>query len=296
VGLTALVLLALGSVSGAVAWQRHQHALDAHAAAQVSLLVGDFHGQLQDGLEFQLLNAGPATVRLLSVGLGGGAGYPQRRVNLSVAAHSDVDVLVPEGTRCDPSLLTAAPPRLELRLRTARGTVVRRVLPLEADTASSVRALERGRCGLLTPDEAVHLEPFSVTTVGRAVLVKAYLSNGSNVPVTVEHLTAVPGLEVIAPLPLTVPGTVGGVSTPTLTKLQLTVLDCALFARSVGAAPGGQQPDELLARVRSSYGSATARLQLTQLSGGPGNGPDVLPLVPLLAQCPGLTTAPSGAG
>lgn len=282
VPVAALLVVVSAGVSG-LSWVRHQRDLDGRAARAVALLLaGSSISQDDKGFHFGLANAGPAPVRLLDIAFAG-RGYPVGHLDRKVVPGDDVEVTVPQGTRCDPT----HPVDLVVHVRTSRGAVVTRTVPLDHDVADQVASSERWRCGTLEPREALFFGPSAAVSRDGTVVVTGVLENQGNRPVTVIALTAGSGLAVSTRLPVTVSATTDGVRIGKTVSFTLRVTDCDAFGRAVG---GGidEQPDTIEAQARSAYGQGPVRLTLS-LPADPGTGdPGVLPLPLLARSCPGL--------
>lgn len=279
----AAVALVVG-VGGPSLWMRHERTLDDLAARQVRLLAGALV-ELEGGYRAQVVNVGPAPVQVLDVALRG-PGHQARTTGARLAPGASLDLLLPYGTGCDARAPLFAPHALLLHARTARGHVVTRTAELDEPSAAVVSRSERGRCGFLTPVEAVTFSPLSSSVRGRTVVVRGLLFNRSATRVTLERLTAVPGLAVAARLPVILAAAVPGQGQPTEVSLTLQVTDCRAFAASLQRARR-PLPRQLLGLMRSAYGEGLVTLDLVRLE-PPSAGLPTVPTLELLTEtCPG---------
>lgn len=261
-----LAVLAAGA-TGAYAYRAHERDLDRRAEKAVSVSLAGFDavmsGQgVSQGYPMMIANDGASAVTVVGAQLVG-PGYRSSPTTLRLEEHTTQTLLVRPGSGCDQRLYTSPPTGVRLSVRTTRGTVVRRTLPLLGDDLQLLQSQERARCGFLKPSEALTLEAQSAVRSGRDVRVSFRALNGSRFPLTIERITAPAGVSVLPHPPLSVPATMfsGSPENQTIT-LTLRVTDCRTFVSAwqehdAGIQPGGDTPDVTALLVRVSNGRET---------------------------------------
>jgi hypothetical protein len=259
--LTAVIVAV---VSGAVAEIRHVHheqALDAAAMRDVafatdpSLADGGF-----DNIVVTLVNEGQLPVHVLGVTLVGD-GYQERTVDVELASYANAAVPLSSAKNCRVSMMSTDPQQVRVRVRTGRGDVVTRTVPLPTELTRQVGYAERNRCGYLRPGDALINEVVSTKARGRDVVVTMKLYNQSVFPLTITKLDAFPGLSASMRLPVTVPRRTFWTrnSPPQIITVTLRVADCIAFSEGFGR-------EGMQVHLRNPYVSGETYLSLIDSS------------------------------
>jgi hypothetical protein len=242
VALTAVVVATLvAGVASAVDMVRENHRLDRASVDAVQLRAEAPVEELAPPSEVQLsvLNDGPSPVRLLSAWLVA-PGYERQSLNAVVGSGESLVLTLPDQARCGPSLLDDPAQVLHVLVRTHRGQVTTREVTLGPEAFDAVNHPARERCGYLPANEAFVFGTQTLTRDGREVVVRALVHDESVLPLALDRITAMPGLEVeVTPrLPLRLPPQTGQelVSHFVTVTLQLRVANCAAFFSAPGLA------------------------------------------------------------
>jgi hypothetical protein len=225
--------LVLG-VTAEVRHARHERALDAAAVRAVAFFVDSSAGEADGKHEtLALINEGPAPVRVLDVAFVG-EGYATGPVDADAVKYQTVTVAVPLGTRCPTTLLAGGPTRLQVRARTARGTVLTRVVDLDPREVQQLGGSERARCGLLRVEEALDPEVGATRLRADGLEVTLVIANHGLLPVTVSEVTAFDGMLAGAVLPMRLAGRPANGPTPRASLgITLSVLSCDRIAEKL---------------------------------------------------------------
>lgn len=242
VGLTAVVVATLvAGVASAVDMVREDRLRDRASASAVELRADSAVGGFApaNAVQVSLLNDGPAAVHLLSAWLVA-PGYAVQPLHEVVAPGESVVLTLPDQAQCGPSLLDSPAELLHLRVRTQRDVVTTRDVPLAPGAYVAVNHAARERCGYLPANEAFTFGTQSLARHGREVVVKALVHDESVLPLTLDLMTAMPGLqmEVTPRLPLRLPPQTGGqrMSHFVAMTLRLRVANCSAFFSAPGLA------------------------------------------------------------
>lgn len=292
VAMAALIVALIAAGVAEIQHVHHERALDAAAIKDVSLAVhtpADYYGDDQ----LLLLNGGTLPVRVVSVALVGD-GYAERQQDVAVTSGTNGQVQLSTSKNCRVAMYTEQAEQVRVRVRTARGDLVSRVLPLPSDLADGIGRTERDRCGFLRPGEALGSNVVSTERRGRDVVVTLDVHNAGRESLTITRLDSSPGLAASVHLPVALPARAfwTGQSRSTRLVITLRITDCVAYA-GAGTNPefdSGFMGEQLVASLRNNYTAGQAPLWLTGFVGdyGPGDppAPDIASL--LRDTCPSV--------
>ena len=194
-------------------------------------------------------NDGALAVRILAFQVVA-PGYRQVSTDVSLAPYDVAPLEVPDTATCSPGLLTGLPAQLWLTVRTTRGQVVRRTVPLTAEASMALVSASQRRCRYLPTNEALVFSLHETHTVGRTLVASVNLVNQGHAPLTVTFLDAGAGFTVTASrtLPFSLPPepTDGARGVDVTLRLRVgdcqaarTAIDDANQGRAFGGTPGG---------------------------------------------------------
>jgi hypothetical protein len=255
--LTALIVALVVVGVQRVRHVHHEAALDAAARDGVELeVVPDDESDSDEG--FKLLSTSTGTVTVLSVGFVGD-GYREQRQHVTISPQSFGSVEPSSEKNCTTSLFATGPTEVRVTVRTSRGDVVTRTLPLTGTVTQQVQSAERWRCGYLLPTEAVYAHVVSARRDGRDVLADFSVIGSGRFPVTILSITPPDGLAATAAgLPVTLgrPAFWTGHSKPVRVTVRMRVTDCEAFAAGFFRYDGESgMPQGLQVLVKHDYGS-----------------------------------------
>jgi hypothetical protein len=197
-GLLALLVLAAAAVPVTVVKVRdHQRELDARAVAELKLTqFGNEGGEVTDNgvVPFSLFNGGKDAVRVLSAHIDR-EGYPTQKVDVTIEHGSagKLDVALP--SPCPGQVSPFSQPRLLiLTVRTHRGTVVTKSVPVGDEFGFTYQESLRSTCGFLSPSEALDARVEQQTERPRALDLHVSITNRARTTFDIKQVLTFPGL------------------------------------------------------------------------------------------------------
>ena len=252
--LTAAIVALLVTGVQRVRHVHHESALDAAARAGVALeVVADQNGDEA----FQLYSTSSGSVTVLSVTLVGD-GYREQREDVTIAPRGYGSVSASQAKNCTTSLFDSGPTEVRVKLRTSRGDVLTRTVPLAGDVAQAVQAAERWKCDYLTPGESTGAQVVSARREGRDVVTVWAVQSFGKFPVTILDVTAPDGMTATASLPVTLGRAAfwTGHSKPVQLTIRMRITDCKVFAAGFSSGfGGGAAPGDLAVTLKHDYAS-----------------------------------------
>lgn len=184
-------------------------------------------------IPLSLRNDGPSPVRVLAARLLA-PGYDELALDDLVQPGESLAFDVTDAAPCGPQLVDEPAEAIRVRVRTHRGQITTRDVPLGPAAFTAVNHPARERCGYLGADESFAFEVESLELRGRAVVAHATVHDDSVLPLELRRVVAIPGLAVdVSPTtPLRLPpqtGTTDRVMHFVPLTLRLRVVDCSAF-------------------------------------------------------------------
>lgn len=229
--IAAVVVALLAGTTATTAAVRKRHrdqAVDRAMLASLALEAVDSGG----GGRFLFRNSGPVPLTVLS-GRIDREGYETTRYQATLSAGATSALLLPFGGPCPAQVPLTGPSTVLFRVRDPHGHERDlRVDVRDHEVSQAVLEQIQQTCGLYPPSDALFTDGFSTSLEGRALLVSVPLHNRSVRPYVISSLTAANGLDLqlLNPVPLTVPGTpLGGVPQTTTLRIRVTAANCTVL-------------------------------------------------------------------